>query len=90
MKFVGAGPYKLHVAYNIALVHGGCTATLFDSTTTAALIAISRPGFWVSSGVSRTLNVTYLRPITQGTTVIIETEVVHAGKRLGECLSYDP
>lgn len=66
------------------LVHGGCTATLFDSTTTAALIAISRPGFWVSSGVSRTLNVTYLRPVTQGTTVIIETEVVHAGKRLGK------
>lgn len=43
---------------------------------------ISRPGFWQYSGVSRTLNVTYLRPIPVGTTVDIECEIVHAGQRL--------
>ncbi|GAP88664.2 putative thioesterase superfamily protein [Rosellinia necatrix] len=43
---------------------------------------ISRPGFWQYGGVSRTLNVTYLRPVPVGTTVDVECEVVHAGQRL--------
>jgi acyl-coenzyme A thioesterase 13 len=34
------------------------------------------------AGVSRTLNTTYIRPIPAGTTVLIESEVIHAGKRL--------
>ena len=37
---------------------------------------------WAFAGVSRTLNVTYIRPIPAGEEVIIESEVVHAGKRL--------
>jgi acyl-coenzyme A thioesterase 13 len=32
--------------------------------------------------VTRTLNVTFLRPAPEGTKVLIESEVVHAGKRL--------
>jgi acyl-coenzyme A thioesterase 13 len=63
-------------------LHGGCCATIFDWTTTTALIPISRPGFWNYLGVSRTLNVTYLRPIPKNEIVIIENEVIHAGKRL--------
>jgi len=47
-----------------------------------SLHLISHPGFWQYSGVSRTLNVTYLRPVPIGTTVDIECEVVHAGQRL--------
>jgi acyl-coenzyme A thioesterase 13 len=43
---------------------------------------ISKPGFWRFS-VSRTLNVTYMRPIPEGEVVLIESEVVHAGKNLG-------
>lgn len=38
--------------------------------------------------MSRTLNVTYLRPIPVGETVIIECEVVAVGKRLGEYLNF--
>lgn len=34
------------------------------------------------AGVTRTLNVTYLRPVPLGETVLVECEVVHAGKRL--------
>ncbi|KAI0505311.1 HotDog domain-containing protein [Xylaria bambusicola] len=63
-------------------MHGGCTATVFDICTTFPLQMISRPGFWQYGGVSRTLNVTYLRPVRVGTTVDIECEVVHAGQRL--------
>lgn len=50
--------------------------------TTSALGPIARPGFWAYLGVSRTLNVTYLRPVPVGSKVIIESTVVHAGKRL--------
>ncbi|KAI1199383.1 Thioesterase/thiol ester dehydrase-isomerase [Nemania serpens] len=63
-------------------LHGGCTSTLFDVCTSLPLRLVSRPGFWQHTGVSRTLNVTYLRPVPVGTTVDIECEVVHAGQRL--------
>ncbi|RQM07928.1 hypothetical protein DH86_00000811 [Scytalidium sp. 3C] len=63
-------------------LHGGCTATIFDFATTCALAPIARPGFWAYAGVSRTLNVTYLRPVPEGEEVLIECDVVHAGKRL--------
>lgn len=65
-------------------LHGGCTATLFDFATTTALAPIAKQGYWAFMGVSRTLNVTYLRPIPVGETILIDSEVVHAGKRLGE------
>ncbi|KAI0413949.1 hypothetical protein EKO27_g3343 [Xylaria grammica] len=63
-------------------LHGGCTATIFDICTTFPLQMMSRPGFWQYGGVSRTLNVTYLRPVPVGTTVDVECEIVHAGQRL--------
>ncbi|KUJ10270.1 Thioesterase/thiol ester dehydrase-isomerase [Mollisia scopiformis] len=63
-------------------LHGGCTSTIFDAATTTALAPIAEPGFWVYAGVSRTLNVTYIRPIPAGEAVLVESEVVHAGKRL--------
>ncbi|KAI0198810.1 HotDog domain-containing protein [Astrocystis sublimbata] len=69
-------------ANGLGNLHGGCTSTLFDCCTTFPLLMIARPGFWQHSGVSRTLNVTYLRPVPVGTTVDIECEIVHAGKRL--------
>ena len=37
---------------------------------------------WAYAGVTRTLNVTYLRPIAVGEEILIESTVVHAGKRL--------
>ncbi|CZS92237.1 related to thioesterase family protein [Rhynchosporium agropyri] len=63
-------------------LHGGCTSTIFDMCTTSALAPIAKPGFWAFAGVSRTLNVTYLRPVPVGEKVLVESEVVHAGKRL--------
>jgi acyl-coenzyme A thioesterase PaaI-like protein len=46
------------------------------------LAPIAKPGFWAFAGVTRTLSVTYLRPIPVGEEILIESEVVHAGKRL--------
>jgi acyl-coenzyme A thioesterase 13 len=63
-------------------MHGGCAATIFDACTTSALAPIAQLGFWAFAGVSRTLNVTYIRPIPAGEEVLIESTVVHAGKRL--------
>ncbi len=63
-------------------LHGGCTSTMFDYATTMTLVQINHPGFWLYLGVSRTLNVTYLRPMPVGETFHIECEIVHIGKRL--------
>lgn len=43
---------------------------------------INKPGFWYYLGVSRTLNVTYLRPIPCGSKILIECEIVNIGKKL--------
>ncbi|EGS21187.1 uncharacterized protein CTHT_0030310 [Thermochaetoides thermophila DSM 1495] len=63
-------------------LHGGCAATLFDFCTSIPLALVARPGFWSYLGVSRTLNVTYLRPAPEGSTVLVECEIVGVGKRL--------
>ncbi|KAH7150043.1 HotDog domain-containing protein [Dactylonectria estremocensis] len=63
-------------------LHGGCAASLFDFLTTLPLALINRPGFWHFMGVSRTLNVTYMRPVPAGEEVLIECEIVQAGKKL--------
>ncbi len=63
-------------------LHGGCAATLFDFCTTMPLTLISKPGFWQYLGVSRTLNVTYMRPAPVGEEVLIHCEVIQAGKSL--------
>jgi acyl-coenzyme A thioesterase 13 len=76
--------YTVQKAHCNALhnLHGGATATLFDFLTTLALVLVNAPGFWWYVGVTRTLNVTYLRPAAEGETVLFESEVVHAGQRL--------
>jgi acyl-coenzyme A thioesterase 13 len=63
-------------------LHGGCISTIFDLCTTSALCPIAKPGFWAFAGVSRTLNVTYIRPAPVGERVLVVSEVVHAGKML--------
>lgn len=63
-------------------MHGGCAASLFDHATTIPLCLVSKPGFWLHLGVTRTLNVTYLRPIPIGEKILIECEVMAIGKTM--------
>jgi acyl-coenzyme A thioesterase 13 len=63
-------------------LHGGAATTLFDTLTTSALLTIAKPGFWDMLGVSRTLTVTFLRPVPLGTKVFVDCAVVAAGKKL--------
>ncbi|KAK6350793.1 hypothetical protein TWF718_003979 [Orbilia javanica] len=63
-------------------LHGGCTASIFDVATSMILVLVQKEGFWMRWGVSRTLNVSYLRPVPAGITVQVHCEVVSLGKRL--------
>ncbi|PHH87603.1 hypothetical protein CDD83_8656 [Cordyceps sp. RAO-2017] len=63
-------------------LHGGAVATLFDFCTTMALAIVNRPGFWQFLGVSRSLNVTYLRPARCDEEILIECHIVQVGKKL--------
>ncbi|KAI5296383.1 hypothetical protein KEM52_003247 [Ascosphaera acerosa] len=64
-------------------LHGGCIALLVDTVTSCMLGCLSGPGFWEDSmsGVSRTMNIRYLRPCAVGKTIRIVTTLVHPGKR---------
>ncbi|KAH0496894.1 hypothetical protein TgHK011_004237 [Trichoderma gracile] len=69
-------------ANGFANLHGGAAASLLDFCTTLLLALVCKPGFWQTMGVSRTLNVTYMRPAPVGIEVLIECEMLQVGKRL--------
>lgn len=62
--------------------HGGHIASLFDFVTSLPLALINKPGFWFYLGVSRTLNVTYLKPIPLGEKILVEAEILSVGRTL--------
>ncbi len=63
-------------------LHGGAASTLLDTLTSTALLTIAKPGYWDMLGVSRTLTVTFLRPLPLGTEVLVDCEVVAVGKSM--------
>lgn len=76
------------------VMHGGAAGVIFDMCTTTALCPIARPGFWeFLGGVTRSLNISYLRAVPVGTTVRIKSRVVQAGRTMalikGEMTSLD-
>ncbi|EER42590.1 thioesterase [Histoplasma capsulatum H143] len=73
---------KQNDTYKVGALHGGCATTLIDVTSTGLLIALSKPGHFSLGGVTRTLNVKFVRPAPMGVEVRIVNELVHAGKRL--------
>jgi acyl-coenzyme A thioesterase 13 len=71
------GPHHANKGRNL---HGGCSATILDNLTSTALLTLAKPGFLDGGHVSRTITMSYLRPVPIGMKVRIECEVVAAGK----------
>ncbi|PGH01704.1 hypothetical protein AJ80_08971 [Polytolypa hystricis UAMH7299] len=63
-------------------VHGGCSSTMLDNTTSLLACTIDNQHLLDSYTVSRTLSLTFVRPIPVGTRVRSVNRVVHAGKTL--------
>jgi acyl-coenzyme A thioesterase 13 len=91
-KLISASAETASVVYEVTIenflcnvgktLHGGAAATILDHLTSTALFTISKPGFLDRGIFSRTLIVTYLRPVPMGTKAIVEAEVVSAGRTL--------
>lgn len=65
-----------------------------DMFTTTALTPLARPGYWeFMGGITRSLNITYLRGVPTDTTVLFRSHVVQHGKTValvrGEMVSED-
>lgn len=59
--------------------HGGAVTTFLDNLTSITLLASKR--YW-GQGMSRTMNVTFLRTPKQGDRCVIEAEVLHIGRQV--------
>ncbi|RDW95302.1 hypothetical protein BP5796_01065 [Coleophoma crateriformis] len=65
------------------VMHGGAAGVIFDMCTTSALGPLAKPGYWdFLGGVTRTLNISYLRAIPIGTTVRLKSVVTSAGRTM--------
>ena len=62
-------------------LHGGAAATLMDTLTSMSVTAVAKEGYLDCGHVSRTLTVSYLRPLRQGERCIVETEMISASGR---------
>lgn len=58
-------------------LHGGATATLADTISTAALLTTTP-----RSGVSVTLSVSYVSPMPGGEVVVVDSRVTKVGRQL--------
>ena len=63
-------------------MHGGAVALVFDMCTTLCTGPLARKDFWWFGGVSRKLDITYLRPVKVGSTIVTDCEVLQIGRRL--------
>ncbi|PSN71607.1 hypothetical protein BS50DRAFT_570935 [Corynespora cassiicola Philippines] len=65
------------------VMHGGAAGVIFDMGTTTALCPVAQPGYWeFMGGVTRTLNISYLKAVPVGTTVRISSKVMSVGKQM--------
>ena len=61
-------------------LHGGAACTILDNLTSTALLTIAKPGFLDGGHVSRTITMSYLRPVPMHSKATIECRVVAAGR----------
>ena len=67
-------------------LHGGAAATLLDYLTSTALITIAKQGYLDAGNVSRTITMSYLRPVPMGAKVTVDCEIQAAGKTTANLL----
>lgn len=72
------------------VVHGGALGVLFDMFTMTALGTVAGLDYWeFMGGVSRSINISFIRAIPTGRTVYFRSQVVQHGRTMaflrGEC-----
>ncbi|KAF1813896.1 hypothetical protein P152DRAFT_297026 [Eremomyces bilateralis CBS 781.70] len=83
------------IHFNLAgSAFGGALASVMDIATGHAIATVSRPGFWPAPhGISRVINISFLKPVTRTGEVRIEAKVMQFGKSAamvrGELTSLD-
>ncbi|KAH7074765.1 thioesterase family protein-like protein [Paraphoma chrysanthemicola] len=92
LKLVDAGldgsvSYEMTMTPNFSnlnnVMHGGAAGVIFDMSTTTALCPIARPGAWeFMGGVTRSLNISYLKAVPIGSKVRLNSRVVGVGKQM--------
>lgn len=63
----------------IGNIHGAAISWLVDTLTSAALVHLHTPTFWgppMMAGVSLSMETQYLHPVTLGTDLIIDIQVL--------------
>ncbi|KAF2235060.1 hypothetical protein EV356DRAFT_501006 [Viridothelium virens] len=63
-------------------LHGAASAMLLDMLTSACLSMIAKPGYLDAGHVTRSLIMTYLRPVQEGEKVEVECRIVATGKHI--------
>ncbi|KAH8884894.1 thioesterase family protein-like protein [Thozetella sp. PMI_491] len=69
------------------VMHGGAAGVIFDMCTTSALGPVARPGYWDKpgsflGGVTRSLNISYLKAVPVGTKVHLHSQVYQIGRTM--------
>ena len=63
-------------------LHGGAATTIFDNLSSTSLFTLPDLGSWDNLGVSRSLHVTFHKPLGRGAVVDLKCRVVTVGRRL--------
>jgi acyl-coenzyme A thioesterase 13 len=61
-------------------MHGGMACIILDNLTSTALLTLAKPGFLDAGHVSRTITMSYLRPVPIGAKIKVVAEAVAAGR----------
>ncbi|KFY41771.1 hypothetical protein V494_02800 [Pseudogymnoascus sp. VKM F-4513 (FW-928)] len=65
------------------VLHGGAIAVIFDMLSTPALAPLSRPDYWdFLGGVTRSLNISYLRGVPINSVVRVNSTVKQVGRTM--------
>ena len=86
-SMAGTVTFELTIVPNFSnlndVMHGGAAGVIFDMATTAALCPLATPGNWeFMGGVTRSLNLSYLKAVPIGTVVRLESRVVSVGRQM--------